>query len=180
MLADVTPAAGQRVVAQTARQCSGETAYGARQTALRFEDAAIAEHQSRQGDQIRRRPVAVHERLAEPDVPAGQRAEEEAIVPDDQRRIELAAVAERIDLSGALEPQRPAADAFEAGEERRPGPGRDHCTCSMSVRVLIAASGAARSPTPSAAARGTIGAPFHHSRSACQWMPATTVAVIAG
>ena len=58
--------------------------------------ATVAQHQPRQRHQIGRRPVAVHERLADADVAAGQRAQEEPLVVDDERRVELVAVAEPV------------------------------------------------------------------------------------
>ena len=87
---DVAPAAGEGVVAQAARDAARQPVQRAGDAALAVEHAAVAQHQPRQRHQIRRRPVAVHEGLADADVAAGERPPEEPLVVDRQRRIQLA------------------------------------------------------------------------------------------
>ena len=65
---DVPAAAGEGVVAQAARDAAGQAAQRAGDAALVLEHPTVAQHQPGQRHQVGRRPVAIHERLADADV----------------------------------------------------------------------------------------------------------------
>ena len=106
-------------------------------------NATVAQHQPRQRHQIRRRPVAVHEGLADADVAAGERAQEEPLVVDDQRRIQAVAIAR----TGTCGPGTPAVSVppfMPPRPERnaRPRPLRHHAHRSITESVRPAVSAA--------------------------------------
>ena len=182
MTTDVPATASQRIVAEAAGEGARPRVQRACQAALFLEHPPVAKHQPHQGHEIGRRPVAVHEGLAEANVAAGQRPKEEPIVVHRQRRIQLAGITESIRAVRAPHGQHAARQAAEAREKRCLRPVRQHRPCSVhdSAGTARPAAHAARSPTPFAVTRDTTGAPFHHSFTACQWICAITHAVTAG
>ena len=128
---DMPPAAGERVVAQAARDSAGQAVQRARDPALVLEHATVAQHEPRERDQIGCRPVAIHERLADADVAPGQRAQEESLVVHHDRRVEIIIVAESIGAVGTFQGQRSAAQTAQAIQKRRFRPLRDHAHRSI-------------------------------------------------
>ena len=148
---DVPAAAGEGVVPEAARQPAGEPVQRAGDAALPLEHPPVAEHQPHERHEIRRRPVAIHEGLAEADVAARQRAQEEPLVVDRRRSHPARRSPEAIRAVRALHRQRSARHAVETREKRRLRPLRQHAHHSIHepARTAGAAACAARSPTPS-------------------------------
>ena len=142
MPVDVPATAGEGIVAEAARDAARQPAQRASHAALPLEHPTVAQHQPHQGHQIRRRPVAVHEGLAEADVAAGERPQEEPLVVDRQGRIQLARLPVPVRAVGALHGQRSAGHAAEAGEKRRLRPLRHHAHRSITESVRPAVSAA--------------------------------------
>ena len=65
---DMPAAAGEGIVPEAARDAARQPAQRARHSALPVEHPTVAQHQPHQRHQIGRRPVAIHERLADADV----------------------------------------------------------------------------------------------------------------
>ena len=170
MPTDVPAAPGEGVVPEAAGEAARQPVQRAGEAALPVERPPVAEHQPHQGHQIRRRPVAIHEGLAEADVAARERPQKEPLVVDRQGRVQLARIPEPVRAVRALHGQRSAGHAVETREKRRLRPLRQHAPHSIHepARTAGAAARAARSPTPSAVTRGTTGTPFHHNFSASQ------------
>ena len=96
MPVNVPPAAREGIVAEAAGDAARQPVQRTREAALPLEDPAAAQHQPHQRHHIRRRPVAIHEGLADADVAAGERPQEEPLVVDRQRRIQPAIIPERV------------------------------------------------------------------------------------
>ena len=144
----------------------------------RIQQVAVAYQQLHQADQVGAVPLAVHVRLRRAHAAVGgQRAIEAGPVHVDAQRcsgvfrITGADAAQRIGQHDRAAPQGPQlvqhAVAQEAVQRGEPGRGRGIGTCihrGDSIRVGWSCTGTR----------------FSQSRSACQWMPTTTCAVISG
>ena len=97
----------------------GEAAENGEQRAAAFELLEVSHRQADQRDKIGRGPFAIHVGFAECDIAAEHRAREEALVVDDERRVEWSAgIAEAMDLAAGDEIQRSAAQAFQHFEKQ--------------------------------------------------------------
>ena len=139
---DVSATPGEGIVPEAARDAARQPAQRASEAALPLEHPTVPEHQPHQGHQLRRRPIAVHEGLAQADVAAGERTQEEPLVVDRQGCIQLARLPVSVRAVGALHGQRSAGHAAEAGEKRRLRPLRHHAHRSITESVRPAVSAA--------------------------------------
>ena len=155
---NVPPAAGEGIVAEAARDAARQPVQRASDAALSLEHPTVAQHQPHQRHQIGRRPVAIHEGLADADVAAGERPQEEPLVVDRQGRVQLAS-RPRTGTCGRGTPR----SAFR--RVRPPRPERNavfaHCVTMLIApspnrsEPAVSAAYAARSPTPSRVRRRT-------------------------
>ena len=111
---DVSATPGEGIVPEAARDAARQPAQRPSDAALPLEHPTVPEHQPHQGHQLRRRPVTVHEGLAEANVVARQRPQKEPLVVDRQGRIQLARLPVPVRAVGALHGQRSAGHAAEA------------------------------------------------------------------
>src|SRR3954451_13983415 len=101
---DVTTTAGRRVVAQSARDRAGEHVQRARDRRS-IERTAVPEHQTRQGYEVGRGPVAVDVRFTDPDVGAHERPSKKTFVANDKRGVEIRRLSESVRPAAAFHAQ---------------------------------------------------------------------------
>ena len=104
MPADVPAAPGDGVVPEAARQPACEPVRRAGDAMLPVERPPVAEHQPHERHEIGRRPVTIHEGLAEADVAARERPQKEPLVVDRDGRIQVARL-RRTDTCGRGTPR---------------------------------------------------------------------------
>ena len=142
MPADVPAAPGDGVVPEAARQPAGEPVRRAGDAMLPVERPPVAEHQPHERDEIGRRPVTIHEGLAEPDVAARQGPQKEPLVVDRDGRIQVARLPKAIRAVGALHGQRSTRHPVQTREKRRLRPLRQHARHSIPEPVRTAGAAA--------------------------------------
>jgi hypothetical protein len=126
VMMDVTPAPGARVVAGSPRRGSHDAPERPGEAALAIEHVTVPQGQPGDGYEVRRRPVAVHVRLAHADVRAGQRAAEEARVVDDDRTGQIRRTAVPVRARGTLHDELAVAQTSQAAEKEPLRPSSRH------------------------------------------------------
>ena len=128
---NVSATPGEGIVPEPARDGSHQPTERSGEAGLSLEHPTVPEHQPHQGHQFWRRPVTIHEGLAEADVVTHQRPQKEPLVVDRQCRIQRARLSVPVRAVGALDGQRAASHATKPGEKRRLRPPPPHAPHSL-------------------------------------------------
>jgi hypothetical protein len=176
VLGDVAarPVAG--IAAQRVQRAHRQAAQPGRSAFHRVEQVAVARQQLHQSHQVAAVPGAVHVRFGRADAAvAGQRAIEAGAVHRQSRDLAMSGLADAVRAERIGQFDGPAAQRVESTQQAR---------AQEAVERAVAGGGCVRDAVHRRVSGfegwSWTGVRFSHSRSACQWMPAITCAVISG